>query len=83
MQIAKGMTRKQLADAIGGKQTYITRWEREVVTPSAKKQNRKVWTAPCMRDSFFALVRAEELKFTGAGCIMNSSKSSQQEGFLS
>ena len=42
MQIAKGMTRKQLADAIGGKQMYITRWERGVVTPSAKKQNRKV-----------------------------------------
>ena len=37
MRIARGMTRKQLAEAIGGKQTYITRRERGVVTPSAKK----------------------------------------------
>lgn len=37
LRIAKGMTQKQLADAIGGGQVDISRWERGVVTPSAKK----------------------------------------------
>lgn len=37
LRITNGMTQKQLADAIGGRQVDISRWERGVVTPSAKK----------------------------------------------
>ena len=36
MRIARGMTQKQLAEAVGGKQANVSRWERGTVTPSAK-----------------------------------------------
>ena len=37
MRIAKGMTQQQLAEAVGGKQANVSRWERGIVVPSAKK----------------------------------------------
>lgn len=37
MRIAKGMTQQQLAEAVGCKQANVSRWERGIVVPSAKK----------------------------------------------